>query len=726
MKRILFLLFLFLFLNRIIAQNDVHPIQSNNLNALKFDKDLSNKVLDSRKNSSKSVTSRWYNYGETMELLQGTASSFYGNFLFPDSTIQVDYGTSGYGSAWIHKLGDVLDVTSVMFNDPILHPNEMTLDALSYYNLDSIKIFCIYQRKINNPSIVDTLVFEISVNDNLNYEYFGPGPLPTNLGTDTVFFRNIPYAYQTNSLNLANKKKYKVPLTAQTIADSLINGFEIIKVATNNLPVVTPGKYVVTSVGFIPGYTWIANTDILDQKNSVFFISRKEVNNQFPVYTKKDYNVSYIVPSVVRYNTAGSWNGSYIPSFAYMGGSTSTYNYEHHMIYYKVSTSFNITYTTQNVSCHNGFDGQINLVVAGGSPPYVYTWSNGATTPDLSNLTAGAYTVTITDHDSATSVRLFNITQPSSIQATVSSTPASSCGASDGLIVVSGIQGGTPSYSVVVLNSDSITQSLTDLPAGIYTVKITDSKGCKLIKNIQVNELGTPSDSIVQNNISCFGLANGSLNITLNNPIGTPTFLWSNGLSTSSITNLTAGIYNVTITVNSCHIYESFVITEPLPIQLTGTVNNATGGLSNGTIITQVSGGTPPYTYEWSSGQHSHNIGSLSEGIYTVTVTDSKQCTYTKPFQVLSVGINNVDLEPVVAFYPNPAGDALNFSFKDVKYKSATISIYSIQGKLLKLQNIYIYDDSALSVDIHCYAQGLYFAEIVIDGYKLTKKFIKK
>jgi len=725
MKKCLFLFIIGLFTGVLFAQNSVQPIQNQGSQSFQINKVINNAVVKNTRSSAKSSTSRWYNYGETMESFLSVASPLYGNFLFPDSTILVNYGTSGYGSSWIHKLGDVLDVTSVVFNDPVLYPNALTLDAASNYSLDSVYFYCIYDRNIANPNIVDTLIFEISVNDNLSTVYFGPGPLPTNLGTDTVFLKTVPYTYQTNALNLANKKIYKVPLTAQTYADSLANGMQIIKISTDNLPTVNQGKYVVTSIGFIPGYTWIANTDILDQKNNVLFISRKEVDNQFLTYTKKDFNVSYIVPSDVRYNSAGSWNGCHIPSFAYMGGAASTFNYEHHMIYYKVSTSFNITSSYQNVSCHNGSDGQINLVVSGGAPPYVYAWSNGATTPDISNLVAGTYNVTITDHDSASSVRSFHIIQPLALQATVTSTPASTCGASDGAIVVSGIQGGTPSYSIVVLNSDSITQSLTGLPAGIYTVKITDTKGCKLIKYISVNEQGTPSYNVTQNNISCFGLADGSIRIGVINPSVTPVFTWSNGMTTDSISNLSSGTYNVTITVGSCHIYGSYVILEPTPIQVNGTVSNATGGLSNGMIILQVSGGTSPYTYNWSSGQHTENIGNLAEGSYTVTVTDSRLCTHVVTFQVLSVGISNNDYVLATNIFPNPANDAIFISFKGVNNKSAVVNIYSIQGKLFKTKNIFIQTDGVYSIEIHNFVQGLYFAEIVVDGYKLTKKFIK-
>ena len=78
------------------------------------------------------------------------------------------------------------------------------------------------------------------------------------------------------------------------------------------------------------------NVDTLTQKNSFFFTSYKEQDGLFPLYTKKDFNISYIIPDDVRYNNASSWNGLFVPSFAYMG-STADFSYEHHSIYYKAT-----------------------------------------------------------------------------------------------------------------------------------------------------------------------------------------------------------------------------------------------------------------------------------------------------------------------------------------------------------------------------------------------------
>ncbi|OQA00890.1 MAG: hypothetical protein BWY70_00564 [Bacteroidetes bacterium ADurb.Bin408] len=723
MKKLIYILvFSLISVQLTVGQNEMLPVNGKVKNIQNLDLPFYLNTMYNN-NNSKSGVSRWYNYGETMQLYLGVTSPMYGNFLFPDSTILVNY-TGGYGSAWVHKLADVLDVTSVMFNDPTIHPNALTLDAMSNYKLDSLHFHCKYDRNIADPNIVDTLMFEVSVNDNLLQAYFAPGILSPNFTTDTVFMKRLPYNYQTNALNLANKKIYKVPLTAQTYADSLTNGIHIIKIATDSLPKVNAGKYVVVAVTFIPGYTWVANTDILDNKNNVLFISYKERDNFFQVYTKKDFNVSYILPSDVRYNAAGSWNSNFIPSFAYLG-TTPTYNYEHHLIYYKISTAFNVTYDKQDVKCNGGNDGFVHINVSGGSAPYTYLWSNGATTSNVNNLTAGNYTVTIIDQTPDTVVRIFSITQPTAIAATVSSTPATACGASDGSIVVSGISGGVPSYSIVVLDADSVTQTMTDLPAGVYTVKVTDANGCKLIKYVTINENGAPAYNITQSNISCYGLSDGALGITIPNPGGSPSYQWSTGQATSSISGLSLGVYLLTVTVNNCHIYQSFNITQPQPLTVTGSVTNPTGGLANGTIILTVTGGTPPYSYDWSSGQQTQNLGNLSGGTYTVTVTDAHQCETVQTYNVISTGITENSETWYCNLYPNPALNFLNISFDGIKNTYADINIFTIHGCLVRYEKIFVNENSVYNINLRNFTQGLFFVEINVNGFKINRKFVK-
>jgi len=310
MKRLITLLAIIFFTGTVFSQIAVKQNE----------KDLPQKFINSKinktahfKKSIAATNTRWYNFGETMNTFYQNTSVLYGNNLFPDTTILVHY-TSGYSGPWIHALGDVLDVKSGFFNDVSLHPGELAMSKLSTYTIDSIGILCYYERHLTDPNIVDTLRIEVSVNYSLPISYFVGSGINTNLGTDTVFLHRVSYAYLTNTLNIAGKKVYKFPLTAQFAADTLDNGFNYVEISTADLPTVLAGKYVATAVSFIPGYTWIPNIDTLTQKNRFFFVSYKEQDAMFPIYTKKDYNISYIVPQDVRYNSAGSWNGLFIPS----------------------------------------------------------------------------------------------------------------------------------------------------------------------------------------------------------------------------------------------------------------------------------------------------------------------------------------------------------------------------------------------------------------------------
>lgn len=292
---------------------------------------------------SKGAT-RWYNYGETMDLMYGGGVSvLYGNILFPDSTILVEYTGGTYAGPWIHNILDVLDAHNYDFNDDIIYTNaELAIQNSSTYNIDSIAIYGIYARHTVD-SIVDTLEIEVAVNNTLPKYYFYNQAVNTNLASDTVWIHGIGYDYLTNVMTLTGKKTYKFPLTKQFYGDSLENGLHLIQISTADLPTVTAGKFVVASVQFIPGYTWTANVDSIASKNEFHFISFLENPGNWPIYTKRDFNISYIIPWDVRYNinTLG-WNGLSIPSYAYMGGSDpDAYPYEHHLIYYLVNCQTN-------------------------------------------------------------------------------------------------------------------------------------------------------------------------------------------------------------------------------------------------------------------------------------------------------------------------------------------------------------------------------------------------
>jgi hypothetical protein len=120
--------------------------------------------------------------------------------------------------------------------------------------------------------------------------------------------------------------------------------------------------------------------------------------------------------------------------------------------------------------------GAINLTVSGGTSPYTYLWSNGATTEDLTGLAAGNYTVTITDANGCTTQ--FAVTVGTD-NVTITATPVitnTTCTASIGAINIT-VSGGTSPYTYLWSNG-ATTEDITGLAAGTYTVTITDANGC--------------------------------------------------------------------------------------------------------------------------------------------------------------------------------------------------------------------------------------------------------
>ncbi len=310
------------------------------------------------------------------------------------------------------------------------------------------------------------------------------------------------------------------------------------------------------------------------------------------------------------------------------------------------ASALNATAELTHINCFGGQTGAINLMVSGGTSPYSFLWSNTSISEDLSGLTAGTYTVTVTDFNQCTAIQTFTLTQPSNaLSATASPTAVSCFGGSNGSIQLT-VSGGTSSYTYLWSNN-AVTQNISGLLAGTYTVTITDSRGCQFVLPSTVSQPAAPlalnASSV---NISCFGDNTGSIVLTATG--GTPqySYLWSTGAVTKDLNNLIAGTYAVTVTdVKGCTSTASWTLTQPAAAlnataSLTGVpCYNGTGGAIN----LSPTGGTPSYSFLWSNGAIAEDLSGLAANTYTVTVTDSKNCkkiasfTVTQPLAALSV-----------------------------------------------------------------------------------------
>jgi hypothetical protein len=207
--------------------------------------------------------------------------------------------------------------------------------------------------------------------------------------------------------------------------------------------------------------------------------------------------------------------------------------------------------TTTNVTCNGGSNGAINITVTGGTLPLTYTWSNGATTEDLSGITAGDYEVTVVDANGYEQNQIFSITQPSAVSDSAVITPATYVCSSDGAINLTPY-GGTPSYTFA-WSAGGTTEDKSGLPKGNYTVTITDSYGCQKTSTYTVIGPANLSVSFSPQNVTTYNASTGSINTTVSG--GTPPYLynWCSADTIQNITSKKAGPYSLTVTdVGGC------------------------------------------------------------------------------------------------------------------------------------------------------------------------------
>lgn len=295
-----------------------------------------------------------------------------------------------------------------------------------------------------------------------------------------------------------------------------------------------------------------------------------------------------------------------------------------------------------NVTCYGEDNGVAEIIVAGGTPPYSYLWiPNVSEDFDADNLAAGQYIVTVTDANFCTTETSFAITTPeTSLDINAYLISNVSCyGFADGAAYVVAA-GGTPpcTYSWSQLGlSDTLAENI---PAGDYTIYVTDANACVDSAMITVAQPEAPITlNPIINNIGCYGENNGS--ITLNVVGGTSpySYLWSDGSTASSLSDLSQGVYSLSVSdAHNCSVDTSFTITQPATALTTEAVllNNVyCTGIATGSAIAVTNGGVPPYSYLWMpSGETTATAVALSEGVHIVTVTDANLCVVSSQITV--------------------------------------------------------------------------------------------
>lgn len=286
------------------------------------------------------------------------------------------------------------------------------------------------------------------------------------------------------------------------------------------------------------------------------------------------------------------------------------------------STGLSISISVTGISCTGQCNGSGNASPLGGNGPYSYLWSNGATTANISGLCPGLYAVTVTDANGLSATNSVAVTQPLPLTSNVSVIP-STCGLPNGSITAT-TSGGTAPFAFLWSNG-VLNQINSGIPAGVYTVLITDANGCTVSDTAIITSTAPLLISTQATQPSC-NQSNGSiLSVAVG---GTPgyTFMWSNGTTGNQLNGVPAGTYVLTVSdAAGCSVQDTIILQSSNGFTINAVTTPGCGSSTAG--VTPV-GGTAPYTYSWQpSGGNGAQAVALSAGNYVCVVGDANGCT---------------------------------------------------------------------------------------------------
>lgn len=332
--------------------------------------------------------------------------------------------------------------------------------------------------------------------------------------------------------------------------------------------------------------------------------------------------------------------------------------------------------------------GSIVSTLTGGTAPFAYLWSNGATVESLLNVGSGTYTLTVVDANGCSDTVSADIDLSDGLAHNAVTTIAT-CGVNGGSVQTF-VTGGTAPYTYEWSNGET-DSDIAGLEPATYSVTITDANGCSLTDTFAVSSGSTIM--IIQSLQADTCVAGvGSISISVSGGVPPYDYQWSTGDTGSSLTNLSAGTYLLTVTdsIGCVATAESNVQEIGNPICNINVVN-ADCDSAGGTAILLCAGGTAPYSFQWSNGETDDQADGLTMGTYIITITDAAGCVSIDTAEILQSG------NPPVATYTTVepgCGD-----------ENGSIDV-SVSGGATPY--VFLWSNGATSEDLDSVAAGVY------------------
>ena len=406
--------------------------------------------------------------------------------------------------------------------------------------------------------------------------------------------------YTENGFNESDQGTYVQDLLTVNGCDSIVT----LNLTVNPNPTITITPADVTCYGFGNG---IITTSVTGGSGSYSYVWS---NNQTSA------NITSLEPNT--YNVTVTDNST---------GCTSTASTT-----ISQPDAMRINMTHADVQCGISL-GNVSVSVDGGQTPYQYRWTNGSDADAISNLTSGDYSVTVTDGNNCTLAQNATIRNIGIIPAVIEEQNPISCnGNNTGVLVVTSESAAMPFQSCIWSNGATY-QTNFNVGAGTYSVTITDAWGCEGTATYDVTEPRPITINSTSGNPKCFGERAGTVAVSVSGGTEPYSYSWSNGTHNSSINELGAGSYSLTISDgNGCTNVSTYTITWPERLLVSAeTTDIQCYGGRGGKISATASGGTSPIEYSIHYGNLTMTGGpifdGLSAGIYSVVVTDVYGCT---------------------------------------------------------------------------------------------------
>lgn len=333
-------------------------------------------------------------------------------------------------------------------------------------------------------------------------------------------------------------------------------------------------------------------------------------------------------------------------------------------------------------------NGMINTVAVG-TAPLQFSWSTGAVGPSLSNVSAGIYTLTLTDSIGCSIAEEVAVNDQNAPSINLNGITDVNCeGASSGAIALN-VGGGTLPYSFEWSNG-ATTEDLDSLSVGTYRLSLTDQQGCRAFGRYEVSTDAMPIilDFNERGNY-CWKDSNARLEVLVNGGVAPYTYAWSNGSADGMIDDLGAGTYSVTVTdLDGCSKTRSVEVAEgpPFFVQLDSSQEDtSTSVLINGYIFMSTYGGTPPYSHNWNDSIDLEDLLDVQNGAYTLIARDQLGCVefFAIDLGKGPVGIPTAKEERAMLIYPNPAIQGTPVHVLSAE-AFTSYQWYDLQGRLLQ------------------------------------------